>query len=49
MHSKKSADLIGHSKFLPWQQLNGCSMTLPRWEGCGLQDDVSHWQVSIME
>ena len=23
----KSADLIGHIKFLPWRQLNGCSVT----------------------
>ena len=27
MQSTKSADFIGHSKFLPWQQLNGCSVT----------------------
>ena len=25
----KSADLIGHIKFLPWRQLDGCSMTRP--------------------
>ena len=29
MRSTKSADLIGHIKFLPWGQLNGCSMTRP--------------------
>ena len=23
----ESVDLIGHSKFLSWQQLNGCSVT----------------------
>ena len=23
----KSADLIGHSKFLPWRQLDDCSVT----------------------
>ena len=27
--STKSTDLIGHSKFLLWRQLNGCSMTRP--------------------
>ena len=25
MQPTKSVDLIGHSEFLPWQQLNGCS------------------------
>ena len=25
----KSADLIGHITFLPWRQLDGCSMTRP--------------------
>ena len=25
----KSADLISHSKSLPWQQLDGCSVTRP--------------------
>ena len=29
MQSMKSADLIDHSKFLPWRQLNGCSVTRP--------------------
>ena len=27
MQSTKSTDLIGHSKFLPWRQLDGCSVT----------------------
>ena len=40
MRSKNSTDLIGHIKFLPWRQLDGCSMTWPfsLCEGCGLQD-----------
>ena len=25
----KSADLIGHNKFLSWRQLDGCSVTRP--------------------
>ena len=25
----KSVNLIGHSKFLPWQQLDGCSVSRP--------------------
>ena len=29
MRSSKSVDLIGPSKFLPWRQLNGHSMTRP--------------------
>ena len=29
MQSTKSADLIGHSKFLLWRQLDGCSVTRP--------------------
>ena len=29
MRSTKSANLIGHIKFLPWGQLDGCSMTRP--------------------
>ena len=29
MQSTKSADLIGYIKFLPWEQLNGCSVTRP--------------------
>ena len=31
MQILKSVDLIGHGKFLPWQQLNGqqCDQTLP--------------------
>ena len=29
MQSTKRADLIGHTKFLPWQQLNGCNVTRP--------------------
>jgi len=28
MRSTKSVDLIGHIKFLPWGQLNGCSVPL---------------------
>ena len=29
MRSTKSADLIGHDKFLSWRQLDGCSVTRP--------------------
>ena len=29
MRSTKSTDLIGHIKFLPWGQLNGCNVTRP--------------------
>ena len=29
MQSTKSTDLIGHIKFLPWGQLDGCSVTRP--------------------
>ena len=29
MQPTKSADLIGHIKFLPWQQLYSCSVTRP--------------------
>ena len=29
MQSRKRADLIGHIKFLPWEQLDGCSVTRP--------------------
>ena len=29
VQSTKGTDLIGHSKFLPWQQLDGCSVTRP--------------------
>ena len=29
MRSTKNADLIGHTKFLPWQQLNGWNVTRP--------------------
>ena len=29
MRSTKSADLIGHDKFLSWRQLHGCSVTRP--------------------
>ena len=29
MRSTKSADVIGDSNFLMWQQLNGCSVTRP--------------------
>ena len=29
MRSVKSADLIGHIKFLSWQQLDSCSVTRP--------------------
>ena len=36
MQSTKSMDLIGQIKFLPWWQLNDCS--LPFCEGCGLRD-----------
>ena len=40
MRSKKSADLIGHIKFLPWGQLDDCSVTRPFLfcKGCGLRD-----------
>ena len=29
MRAIKSTDLIGHIKFLPWRQLEGCNMTRP--------------------
>ena len=29
MRAMKSTDLIGHIKFLPWRQLEGCNMTRP--------------------
>ena len=29
MQSTKNTDLIGDSKFLPWRQLDDCSMTRP--------------------
>ena len=29
MQFTESADFIGRSKFLPWRQLNGCSVTRP--------------------
>ena len=29
MWAMKSTDLLGHIKFLPWQQLEGCNMTRP--------------------
>lgn len=42
MQSTKSLDLVSYYKFLPWQQLNGCSVPRPSslCEGCGLQDYI---------
>ena len=55
MQSMKSTDLIGHSKFLPWQQLDGCSMTRPflSAKGVGCETRWQHhtsvglWLISI--
>ena len=37
----KSADLIGHSKFLPWQQLDGCSVTISFLSAKGAACEIS--------
>ena len=29
VEEEEKVDLIGHIKFLPWGQLNGCSVTRP--------------------
>ena len=51
IRSMKSADQIGHIKFLPWGQLDGCSMTMQTLllcEVCGLQDYSLRWWCECM-
>ena len=43
MQSTKSADLIGHSKFLPWPQLDGCSEILPSTPKRLLRTKIEKW------
>ena len=50
MRSTKSADLIGHIKFLPWGQLDGCSVTRPflslqRVWLARLHPNMVHWRL----
>ena len=35
-------DLIGHSRFLPWQKLDGCSVTRPSLQRVWLEKCVRH-------
>ena len=38
----KNADLIGHIKFLPWWQLDGCSMNRPSLSAKGVACETTH-------
>ena len=45
--SMKSADLIGHIKFLPWGQLNGCSVTRPFLCAKGVACETTVWDGNV--
>ena len=47
MWSTKSADLIGHIKFLPWGQLNGCSVTRPFLSAKGVACETTAWDGDV--
>ena len=40
----KSTDLIGHIKFLPWQQLEGCNMTRPFLSAKGVACETNEYK-----
>ena len=42
------ADLIGHIKFLPWGQLDGCSVTRPLLSPKGVACETSKVLVSLL-
>ena len=49
MQSTKSTDLIGHDKFLSWQQLDGCRVTRPFLSVKGVACETSTLGTTISE
>ena len=47
MWSTNSTDLIGHIKFLPWGQLNGCSVTRPFLSVKGVACKTTAWDGDV--